>query len=197
MYNPEKHKIRAKALEKEIIKALSYYPHLEDYVIVFRFRIIESKSYMLAQPRMRSMILPRRWRQFEIIISKNYFTKNPKFEDGRVPSDIVVGWIGHELGHVTDYLDRSSVNLALFGIKYYYQQAFIKKAEISADTFAVHAGLIDYLVVSKKFGRDPKYFSQDYINKLNQLYPSVEDVLEWDRLHKKHQKEKQNTDKAD
>src|SRR5690606_18938406 len=112
----------------------------------------------------------------------------------RVPFDIVVGWIGHELGHITDYLDRSSINLALFGLRYYYSNTFIKQAEISADTFAVQAGLIDYLVVSKQFGRDPKYFPQDYIDKLNSLYPSIEDVKEWDRLHKKHQDEMKNTD---
>lgn len=197
MYNPSKHKIRAKSLEKEIIKALSYYPHLEEYGLLFRFRIIESKSFMLAQPRLRTMILPRGWRQYEIIISKNYFTKNPKFEDGRVPFDIVVGWIGHELGHVTDYLPMSSVSLALFGIRYYYSLDFIKKAEIAADTFAVKAGLIDYLVVSKEFGRNPAYFAQDYIDKLNSLYPSVADVKEWDRLHKLHQKEMEDSDVID
>src|SRR5690606_31712462 len=143
MYNPKKHIIKAKTLENEIIKALSFYPELKNYGIHFRFRIIERKSFMLAQPRLRTMILPRQWRQFEVIISKTYFTKNPHFEDGRVPSDIVVGWIGHELGHISDYLDRSSVNLALFGFKYYYYNSFIKKAEIAADSFAVYAGLIN------------------------------------------------------
>ncbi|MBD3637633.1 MAG: hypothetical protein HUJ25_09790 [Crocinitomicaceae bacterium] len=195
MYNPKKHTIKAKELEYEIKEALKFYPHLEQYGIIFRFRIIERKSFMLAQPRLRTMILPRRWRQFEVIISKTYFTKNKHFENGRVPSDIVIGWIGHELGHITDYMDRSSVNLALFGFKYYYYKWFIKQAEITADTFAVHAGLTDYLVVSKRFGRDPKFFPQDYIDKLNSLYPSVEDVLKWDKMHREHQEELKNTDK--
>jgi hypothetical protein len=194
LFNAKKHKIFSKALEEEIKEALSFYPNLQDYGISFRFKIIETKSFMLAQPKKRTMLFPRKWRRYKIIISKNYFTKNKEFEDGRVPFDIVVGWIGHELGHVTDYVDRSSINMAAFGYKYYYKKAFVRIAEIAADTNAVHAGLIDYLVVSKRFGRNPDYFAQDYIDKLNDLYPSVEDVIEWDRLHKKHQDEMKNTD---
>ncbi|UKN02793.1 hypothetical protein K6119_04590 [Paracrocinitomix mangrovi] len=193
----DKHIIKAADLEKEIETALAHYPELKDRKIIFRFRVIERKSFMLAQPRLRTLILPRRWRQYEVIISKNYFTKNKLFEDGRVPSDVVVGWIGHELGHVADYLPRSSVNLMWFGFMYSFYNSFIKKAEISADKNAVKAGLIDYLVVSKEFGRNPKYFPQDYIDKLNSLYPSIADVKEWDRLHKLHQAEAVNEMKAD
>jgi hypothetical protein len=62
---------------------------------------------------------------------------------------------------------------------YYFSTSFLKKAEITADKNAAEHGLIAELVVSKEFGRDPKYFSMSYVNKLNGLYPSVEDVKEW------------------
>lgn len=194
VYNPEKHIIKAKELEDEIKKALSFFPQLKNYSILFRFRIIERKSYMLAQPQIKSLWRHRSKRKYQIIISKNYFTKNPNFEDGRVPSDVVIGWIGHELGHILDYIDRSSLSLMWFGFKYYYFESFIREAEITADHNAVKAGLIKYLVISKEFARNPLYFKQDYIDKLNSLYPSVADVKEWDRLHKQHQEEMKNTD---
>lgn len=181
-----KHRAWAKELEEEVRKALSHYPELKDVGIIFRYRNIIRDSYMLAQPRLRTLILPKSMRQYEIIINKKFFSENEKFENGKPPFDVIVGWIGHELGHVMDYVPRNSLNLMWFGYKYAFRPSFIKKAEITADMNAVKAGMIHYLVVSKEFGRDPQYFAQDYIDKLNGLYPSVEDVKEWDRLHKEN-----------
>ena len=193
----KKHRKLAKELEKEIKEAARHYPELADYVILFRFSKINRQSFMLAQPRLRSLIFPKSKRQFEILINRKKFVDNAMFEDGRIPSEIIIGWIGHELGHIKDYIDRSTLNLMWFGYKYATDKKFLMKAEVTADKNAVHAGLIDYLVTSKKFGRDPKYFPQTYIDKLNELYPSVEAVLEWDRLHKQHQDEITNTDATD
>lgn len=192
----KKHRKLAKELEKEIKEAAKHYPELADYVILFRFSKINRQSFMLAQPRLRSLIFPKRKRQFEILINKKKFVDNAMFEDGRIPSEIIIGWIGHELGHIKDYINRSSLNLMWFGLKYSTDKKFLMKAEVDADRNAVHAGLIEYLVTSKKFGRNPKYFAQSYIDKLNSLYPSVSDVEEWDRLHKQHQEEMVNTDKV-
>jgi hypothetical protein len=179
----KKHRRLAKELEFEIKEAAKHYPELADYVILFRYSSINRQSFMLAQPRLRSLIYPKRKRQFEILINKTKFTKNPQFENGRPPSDVIIGWIGHELGHVRDYINRNSINLIWFGILYTTNTKFLKKAEITADKNTVYADMVDYLVISKKFGRNPKYFEQSYIDKLNALYPSVEDVLEWHRLY--------------
>lgn len=108
------------------------------------------------------------------------------FKNGRILSEVIVGWLGHELGHVLDYKNRNSINLMYFGFMYYFSKRFLMKAEITADRNAVEHGLINELVVSKKFGRNPKYFQRRYIDKLNALYPSVETVLSWaDELEEK------------
>jgi hypothetical protein len=49
---------------------------------------------------------------------------NPKFPGGRVPYNVIVGWLAHELGHVLDYKDRSSINLMWFGVMYYFSHDF-------------------------------------------------------------------------
>lgn len=64
---------------------------------------------------------------------------------------------------------------------YYFSTSFLKKAEITADKNAVKQGLIKQLVVSKEFGRDPKYFPMSYVKKLKDLYPKVALVKEWDK----------------
>ncbi|MDA8886071.1 hypothetical protein OAD66_04860 [Bacteroidia bacterium] len=112
---------------------------------------------------------------------KKFFLKNRHFANGRIPSDVMIGWLGHELGHVLDYKERSYWNLMWFGILYYFSKSFFIKAEITADKNAAELCLIRELVVSKDFGRDPKYFPMSYANKLNGLYPRVAEVKEWAR----------------
>lgn len=160
-------------------RALSGYPELADIYIGFKWGKIASTSFMLAQPVFSTLFKHRSKREYQIIMKRRFFMENPQFEHGRVPEDVVTGWLAHELGHVLDYKDRSSWNLAWFGVKYYFFPWFLKKAEITADQNAVNHGFIDELVVSKEFGRNPKYFPSLYINKLNKLYPSVATVKQW------------------
>jgi hypothetical protein len=166
-------------IKNEVEKALSYYPELADSKIHFRWGVFTQYSFMLAQPKIPTLLRKKENRAYQIIIRKKFFLKNNQFANGRIPSDVMIGWLGHELGHVLDYRERSSWNLIWFGIRYYFSTSFLKKAEITADKNAAEHGLIAELVVSKEFGRDPKYFSMSYVNKLNGLYPSVEDVKEW------------------
>lgn len=168
-------------IKNEVEKALSYYPELADTKIHFRWGVFTQHSFMLAQPKIPTLLRPKEKRAYQIIMRKKFFLKNRQFANGRIPSEVMVGWLGHELGHVLDYKDRNSLNLIWFGIMYYCSKSFLIKAEITADKNASRHGLIDELVVSKEFGRDPKYFPMSYVNKLNGLYPSVEDVKEWAR----------------
>jgi len=166
-------------IKKEVESALSFYPDLEDVSIHFRWGIFTQHSFMLAQPVISTLFREKSKRKYQIIMRKRFFLKNKQFPHGRIPSDVMIGWLGHELGHVADYKDRTSWNLAWFGVFYYFSKRFLMKAEIAADRNAVKRGLIRELVVSKEFGRNPKYFPRYYIKKLNSLYPSVEDVEGW------------------
>ncbi len=168
-------------IQNEVEKALSFYPELENSSIHFRWRVFTQHSFMLAQPKIPTLLRKKEGRAYQIIMRKKFFLKNRHFANGRIPSDVMIGWLGHELGHVLDYKDRSSWNLMWFGILYYFSKPFLINAEITADKNAAEHGLIDELVVSKEFGRDLKYFPASYVNKLNGLYPSVADVKKWAR----------------
>jgi hypothetical protein len=166
-------------IKNEVENVLSYYPDLIKVGIHFRWGVFTQHSFMLAQPKIPTLLLRKEKRTYQIIMRKNFFLKNRQFANGRIPSDVMVGWLSHELGHVLDYKDRSSWNLIWFGILYYFSTPFLKKAEISADKNAVTHGLIDELVVSKEFGRNPTFFPKNYVRKLNDFYPSIADVKEW------------------
>ncbi|MBO6515940.1 MAG: hypothetical protein JJ975_05250 [Bacteroidia bacterium] len=166
-------------IAKEASAALKGYPELHDVFIEFKWGAIASKSFMLAQPVPSSLLLPRAKRRYQIIMKQRFFVNNPNMKDGRVPHEVIVGWLAHELGHVLDYKDRSSWNLMWFGVKYYFFSNFLRKAEITADRNAVERGYIHEIVESKEFGRNPLYFPSDYIKKLNKFYPSVATVRKW------------------
>lgn len=166
-------------LKEEISKALSHYPELKNVTIHFRYNDFSAKSYMLAQPVVKTLLRSKEKREYQILMRKDFWVENEQFENGRIPSVVMVGWLGHELGHIMDYKDRSSLNLAFFGFKYQFFNSFLKKAEITADYNAVKAGLAQELVISKEFGRNPKYFPADYIAKLQDLYPTVNLVKQW------------------
>ncbi|MFT5513179.1 MAG: hypothetical protein ACI8SE_001580 [Bacteroidia bacterium] len=171
-------------LKAEVENALSDYPDLADVEIEFRWGVFTQHSFMLAQPKVITLLRHKSKREYLIIMRKKIFLKNKRVPNGRIPSEVLVGWLGHELGHIVDYIDRSSLNLAWFGILYYFSKPFLRKAEITADYNAVKHGLVKELLVSKEFGRNPMFFPWKYINKLNTLYPSIETVLSWNEKMK-------------
>ncbi len=168
-------------LENEVGQSLEGFPELAETHIQFKWGAIAQKSFMLAQPLVSTLHRSKQKRGYQIIMKQRFFLNNPNIENGRVPEEVIVGWLAHELGHILDYKDRSSWNLMWFGFKYFFFKSFLKKAEITADKNAVERGFIKEIVASKKFGRDPNYFPADYIRKLNTYYPSIADVLSWVR----------------
>lgn len=172
-------------LKNEVEKALEYFPALAKTSIHFRWGYFTQHSFMLAQPKIPSLLRPKQKREYQIIIRKKFFLKNRHFANGRIPSQVMVGWLGHELGHLIDYKDRSSWNLIWFGIRYYFSTSFLIKAEISADQNAVDAGLTNELILSKEFGRNSRFFPTSYVRKLVALYPSIDQVIEWDTANRR------------
>jgi hypothetical protein len=168
-------------LISEIEKALSYYPDLEQTHIYFRWGRFARRSFMLAQPIVPTMFGKKENRHYQIIMKKRFFIKNKQFSNGRIPFDVIVGWLGHELGHILDYRDRSTWNLMWFGFWYYFSDAFIRKAEITADKNAAEHGLIKELTMAMEFSNNGSYFPQSYIDKLKHLYPSIAQIRNWAR----------------
>lgn len=171
-------------LKNEIEKALSYYPDLEETHIFFRWERFARRSFMLAQPIVPTIFGRKENRHYQIIMKKRFFVKNKQFANGRLPFDVIVGWLGHELGHILDYRDRSTWNLMWFGILYYFSDSFIKKAEITADKNAAEHGLISELTEAMHLSNNTAYFPQSYIDKLRHLYPSIAQIRNWARKTK-------------
>ncbi|HSM62574.1 MAG TPA: hypothetical protein VK833_01420 [Gillisia sp.] len=166
-----------KSILKEVKTALSYYPGLVETPIEFRFKKKIKKSFMQAQPKFSGLFKNKKDRSYLINISESFHIEKEEFEISEIPSDVLIGWIGHELGHVMDYQERSGVNLLIFGIKYLTSSGFIKEAERAADTFAVNNGMGNYILATKNFILSHAHLSKLYKDRIKRLYLSPDEIL--------------------
>jgi hypothetical protein len=173
--NPEH--IIPDAIRKEAEFALSHYPELRNTRIEFKFKKNIKKSIMQAQPSFLSLLRPKKKRSYYIFISENFEIEGQKFATKDIPENVMIGWLGHELGHVMDYRNRNSLNLIWFGIKYYFIDASIKEAERAADSHAVAKNLDGYILDTKNFILNNTNLSEIYKARIRKYYLSPDEIM--------------------
>ncbi|NJX15436.1 hypothetical protein [Tamlana crocina] len=172
-----KHKI-PQLIKQEVKTALNYFPSLKDVTIEFKFKKNIKKSTMQAQPKFSSIFKPRNQRSYVILISETFKISDKTFLTKNIPTEILIGWIGHELGHILDYQNRSNINLIWFGIKYLLSENHIVEAERAADTYAVQHGMGDYILKTKNFILNHANITPIYKARIKKYYLSPEEIME-------------------
>lgn len=172
------HKTVPQSIWREAYVALSHYPELKDTPITFRFKKDIKKSFMQAQPKFSGIFKNRKNRSYFIFISEKVTIGNQTFDIIEAPSEVKIGWIAHELGHVMDYRNRSGVNLLWFGVRYLTSNNYIREAERAADTYAVTHGLGKYIIATKDFILKNAALPDAYKNRIRKLYLSQEEIME-------------------
>ncbi|WP_417885538.1 hypothetical protein [Zunongwangia sp.] len=174
----QNHKTVPQSIWKETYIALSHYPELKDTPINFKFKKDIKKSFMQAQPKFSGIFKNRKKRSYFIFISEKVTIGDETFDITEAPSDVIIGWISHELGHIMDYRNRSGINLLWFGIRYLTSNNYIRKAERAADTYAVTHGLGEYIIATKDFILQNSSLPDTYKNRIKKLYLSQEEIME-------------------
>lgn len=176
-------------IEKNVLKALACYPELKQAKINFIFKRNIKSSVMQAQPVFRTLLAKRSKRAYRINISSHFRLTNSTMPIESIPDDVMIGWIGHELGHIMDYETLSNSGIISFGTKYVTSSKFVKQAEINADTYAVNHGLGKYIISTKRFILNHADLPQAYKDKISRLYLSpdviVEQVKKYEELEAK------------
>lgn len=170
-------KIIPESILNEAKIALSYYPELKEVEIEFKFKEDIKKSFMQAQPRKSNLFKGKNDRSYNIYMSTRFLIEKEEFSMADVPSDVLIGWLGHELGHIMDYRDKTAMGLVIFGIRYITSDNYIKKAERAADTYAVNSGMGDYILATKDFILNHSHLSDTYKERIARLYLSPEEIL--------------------
>ncbi|MFB9056594.1 hypothetical protein ACFFU9_07520 [Mariniflexile ostreae] len=165
-------------IKEETEKALSYYPSLKDTYIEFKFKKNIKKSTMQAQPKFGSFFRSKKNRKYVILISEVFKIADKKFLTTHIQPDVLIGWIGHELGHIMDYQNRSTLNLIWFGLKYLFSENHIVEAERAADTYAVNHGMETYILETKNFILNHADITLSYKERIIKYYLSPEEIMD-------------------
>lgn len=171
-------KIIPESIEKEVLEALSFFPELYDTPIEFKFKDKIKKSTMQAQPKFSSILSSKENREYIILISRSIQIDHKDFTMKDIPSDVKVGWFGHELGHIMDYRNRTNLGMIIFGMKYLFSPNAIREIERTADTYAIAHGMGDYILKTKDFILENADISESYKARIRRLYISPEEVME-------------------
>ncbi len=173
-----KNKIIPEELLEPVTEALSYFPELEKIHISFEFRDKIGGSIMQAQPKFLSLFVDQKEkRKYRIKITRNLFLDDEVVPIEDVPYDALLGWIGHELGHIMDYLDRSSSNMMKFGMKYMMSNRSLTEAELTADGYAIGCGMGIHILANKNYILNNEFFEDIYKEKIRTLYMSPGQIL--------------------
>lgn len=174
-----KNKIIPEYIKHEVREALSFYPELENVPIEFKLTKKMSASVMKAQPKFLSLFKSKEKREYIILISRHFDIQKMELHTSYIPRKVLIGWLGHELGHIMDYCTRSSINLIGFGIGYLFSETFIRKAEQTADRYAIRHNMKDYILETKSYILNHTELSDRYKEKIKRLYVSPEQILEF------------------
>lgn len=157
--------------------ALSYYPELKDVEIEFKYKEDIKKSFMQAQPKFSNLFKGKNDRSYYIFVSSKFQIEEEEFSMTDVPSEVLIGWLGHELGHIMDYREKTAMGLIIFGMRYVTSSKYIKEAERAADTFAVNHGMGDYILATKDFILNHSHLSDTYKERIARLYLSPDEII--------------------
>ncbi len=170
--------IYPKRIAQQAQKALAFYPELNNVAVAFEFKTKIKKSTMQAQPRFGSLFKSRAKRSYVIMISERIKIADSVYKTADVPEAVMIGWLGHELGHVMDYQRMTNLQLIWFGVKYLLFDNHIIEAERAADTFAVAHGMANYILETKNFILNNADIDSSYKLRIQKYYLSPEEIME-------------------
>jgi len=117
--------------------AATHYPDLDGTKIHLKYGRI--KTTMAALPRFGSIFKKPSKRTYKIIVNSNPHKPQAKLIYD-APFDAVVGVMGHELAHLSDYNTKSSWQIVRTGVRYMSKKQR-KKIEHQTDSITIARGL--------------------------------------------------------
>lgn len=120
----------------QALLALSHFPELKDVRIKF---IEKEASFPLSSyPEPLSLLIPGVERKYNIVISNKSLKEYEYILLHNLPFEAQIGVLGHELAHTSYYLNKSSLEIAVLGIRYLASESFRKTFEKETDILTIN-----------------------------------------------------------
>jgi hypothetical protein len=133
-----KNKKLPEGYELQALLALSHYPELMDVKIEFIFKASDRPLY--TQPTKPSLVKSGPERTYNMVISKKAKSTMQPVLLRNLPFDTQVGVLGHELGHVLDFINKNSFEAVGTGVGYMIG-SFKHYLESGVDLISIKHGL--------------------------------------------------------
>ena len=166
-------------LELECLVALSFYPELKNTAIDFRFG--KSNFTMTSKPKFNSILRDKQDRQYVVTIEKLGESKN-NIEWRELSFNAMVGWIGHELGHIVHYSHKTNSGVAFIGVKYALP-GYRRKMERFTDQIAIQHDLGYALYEGVDYTINRSHATEHYKTCQQKYYLQPDEII--DRIHSK------------
>jgi hypothetical protein len=191
-FSREEESLRLKSLKKDFGKkkklprgyglqallALSQYPALKDIAIEFVYQ--ETDSTACCRPVFQTMHLSARERTYRVIISKKIRRSKEPVRFNNLDFNIQVGILGHELAHVTCFLEKSAFEMAELGIRYITDNAFKRSIEVDTDMLAIKHGfghqLLEYALIIEDLQQ--RFPEDEYYKSYFDFYMTAAEIVE-------------------
>lgn len=169
--------------ELPALLALRFYPELEDVHIRFEHKPIYTT--MSTRPRLSTCLFGKR--KYVIYVNSN------AQEQGSVCYDSLsiqqkLGIMAHELAHISDYEQQSTLQLLLTGLRYKTSKSFHRELERKTDEITIAHGLADPLYDFSYYVLYGSSASEKYKEFKKNTYLSPEEIRLYDAKIRKKRK---------
>lgn len=156
--------------ELQTLVALSFYPELKNTKISFRRRKL--KTTMVARPKGMNVFRGKGKRHYIIYI--NDFP-TAKISPDSVSFNAQIGVLGHELAHLVDYENISSLKILYIGLSY-FNKKFRAKFERATDLRTINHGLLWQCYDFALYVHNNSIAPTEYINYKKKNYMSPKEI---------------------
>jgi len=133
------------------------------------------KTTMQAQPIINQKFWNRKRREYRVDCNHQTQVDDPTRLEN-LPTDVLEGWLAHEVGHVMDYHSRGWFNLIWLGIQYLINSKRKREAEHQADLYAIEYGFAEKILATKRYILDHSDIAEAYKERIRKYYMTPEDV---------------------
>lgn len=172
-------------LETPILKALMHFPELQTRKIIFRYAKKPFSSVLKAKPRLRTILRVGEERTYVVKMNRELRLGQTTMHLAQLPEAVLVGWFGHELGHINDYEERSNRGLLLKEIILKVSSSYSQKMGIKADRVARRHGLRAEIRKAKEFILKRALISSEYKKQIRAFYPGLRQIMQLIRKEKR------------
>ncbi len=110
------------------------------------------------------------------VITGDYVKDSSDMEVNTLPEEVLRGWFAHELGHIMDYRDRTSLGLVMFGLRYLWSRRFRRRSEYVADQYAIRHGFHEEIIAAKRFILENDLLTPEYKAIIDKYYMPIHEV---------------------